>query len=276
MARRWRRQIHKRGRTIKLNLDGKRAIVTAASRGLGRASAISLAREGVRVAVAARPSTARDELVTEIKKFGGSVLPIDMDLLDPASIGKGVSAAAKELGGLEIVIGNTPGPLSGPFMSIDRRSWNLAFDSTVHAMAELSRNVIGHLKAAGGGRIVFITTVGVKIVQPEMVLSDATRLALTGLAKTLSLEHAKDNILVNSICPGPIATDRYAELIEATKARHGLNEKEAEQIWLNEVPLGRAGVPSHFGDLVAVLVSEISSFVTGQAIAVDGGKSRAY
>lgn len=264
------------GRSMDLNLKGKRAIVTAASRGLGRASAISLAREGVRVGVAARPSAARDELVAEIRNFGGTVLPIDMDLLDPASISDGVSFAARQLGGLDIVVGNTPGPQSGPFMSIDRKAWNLAFDSTVHAMAELARNVVGHLKAAGGGRIVFITTVGVKMVQPEMVLSDATRLALTGLAKSLSLEHAKDNILVNSLCPGPIATDRYTDLIDATKARHGLSDDAAEQIWLNEVPLGRAGRPSHFGDLVAVLVSEISSFVTGQAIAVDGGKSRAY
>jgi 3-oxoacyl-[acyl-carrier protein] reductase len=259
-----------------LGLVGKRAIVTAASRGLGRASAISLAREGVSVAVAARPSAARDGLVAEIRNAGGAVLPIDMDLLDPASISGGVAAAVRELGGLDIVVGNTPGPASGPFMSIDRATWNLAFESTVHAMAELSRNVIGHLKAAGGGRIIFITTVGVKMVQPDMVLSDATRLALTGLAKSLSVEHARDNILVNSLCPGPIATDRYTDLIAATQARHGLSEADAEQIWLDEVPLGRAGMPQHFGDLVAVLASPAASFITGQAIAVDGGKSRAY
>ena len=130
--------------------------------------------------------------------------------------------------------------------------------------------------ALAGTGVLDITTVGVKMVQPEMVLSDATRLALTGLAKSLSLEHARDNILVNSLCPGPIATDRFTDLIEATKARRGLGKAEAEQVWLQEVPLARAGLPRDFGDLVAVLASEVASFVTGQAIAVDGCKSRAY
>lgn len=259
-----------------LGLKGKRALVTAASRGLGQASAISLAREGAKVAVAGRASAARDAVVAQIQAAGGTAVGVDMNLTDPASIAAGVVEAGSAFGGLDIVVANTPGPASGPFLSIDRETWCGAFDSTIHAMADLSRAAIPLLQAAGGGRIVFITTVGVKVVQPDMVLSDATRLAVTGLAKSLALEFAADNILVNSLCPGPIATDRYSDLISATQARQGLDRDAAEAVWLDEVPLGRAGRPEHFGDLVALFVSDAASFVTGTALAVDGGKSRAY
>lgn len=259
-----------------LGLKGKRALVTAASRGLGRAAAISLAREGAAVAVAGRASDVRDRVVSEISQAGGQAHALDMDLSDTQAITRGVDAAAATLGGLDIVVGNTPGPASGPFMDIAADTWRAAFDMTVHAMADLSRSAIPHFRVAGGGRLIFITTVGVKMVQPDMVLSDATRLAITGLAKSISVEHAADNILVNSLCPGPIATDRYLDLIETTGQRQGLALDEAEAIWLDEVPLGRAGRPEHFGDLVAILASDAASYVTGTALAVDGGKSRAY
>jgi 3-oxoacyl-[acyl-carrier protein] reductase len=260
-----------------LGLTGKRALVTAASRGLGRASAVSLAREGARVAVASRNPAALDEVVAAIDSAGGpAAMAVEMDIGDGDSIDRGVAQVADAFGGLDILVGNTPGPPSGPFLAIDRETWRRAFDTTIHPMADLARAVLPLMQEAGGGRIIFITTVGVKIVQPEMVLSDATRLAITGLAKSLALEFAADDILVNSLCPGPIATDRYHELIAATRDRHGLSEEEAEAVWLDEVPVGRAGRPEDFGDLVAVLASGAASFVTGAAIAVDGGKSRAY
>lgn len=260
-----------------LGLKGKRALVTAASQGLGLAAAKSLAREGVRVAIASRRLDKLRDAAKDIEVAGGpKVMAVEMDLADARSIQRGVDDVGEEFGGLDIVVGNTPGPPSGLFMSIDRETWRNAFDTTVHAMADLSRAVIPFLKKSGSGRIIFISTVGVKIVQPAMVLSDATRLAITGLAKSLSLELAADNVLVNSLCPGPIATDRYEELIEATRQREGLSYTAAEAVWLDEVPLGRAGRVDDFGDLVAVLASDVASFVTGAAIPVDGGKSRAY
>ncbi|WP_347312087.1 SDR family oxidoreductase [Defluviimonas sp. SAOS-178_SWC] len=259
-----------------LGLKGKRALVTAASRGLGRAAAVSLAREGAVVAVAGRASEVRDSVVAQIAQAGGQAVAVDLDFSNPGTIAGGVEEAARMLGGLDIVVANTPGPASGPFMGITAAAWRDAFEMTVHALADLSRVVIPHLQAAGGGRLIFVTTVGVKMVQPDMVLSDATRLAVTGLAKSLSVEHAGDNILVNSLCPGPIATDRYLQLIDATQKRQGLDRDGAEAIWLDEVPLRRAGSPEQFGDLVAVLASDAASYVTGAALAVDGGKSRAY
>ena len=259
-----------------LRLRGKRALVTAASRGLGRAAALSLGREGARVALASRSLPALESLARAIEADGRTeTLALAMDLRDPDSVSGAVAAAAERWGGLDILVANGPGPASGPFMDIDLEGWRAALETTVIAMAGLARAAVPTMRE-GGGRIVFITTVGVKITQPDMVLSDATRLAIVGMAKSLSVELAPHGILVNALCPGPIATDRMRELIEATREREGLSEDEATARWLDEVPLARMGRPEAFGDLVAVLVSEPASFMTGAAVAVDGGKSRAY
>lgn len=260
-----------------LGLRGKRALVTAASRGLGRASARALALEGARVAPTSRSAEAMQGLAAEIAATSsGEALPLAMDLLDPVSIEQGVRTVVDRWGGIDILVGNTPGPASGPFVSIDPGTWREAIDMTIMAMVNLLRPVIPVMRAGGGGRILLITTVGVKIAQPHMVLSNATRLAILGIAKTLSIELAADNILVNAICPGPIDTDRMTELVAATSRQRNISEKEAEAIWLDEVPLARMGRAEDFGKLVAMLVSDVSSYVTGAALAVDGGKSRAY
>ncbi len=251
--------------------------MTAASRGLGRASALSLGREGARVAIASRDLPALEKLAAEIEAGGETeAFPLRMDLVDTASIVSGVAAAVDRWGGLDILVANGPGPASGPFVSIDLEAWKTALNETVLSMVSLAQAVVPVMRAGGGGRIVFITTVGAKVTQPNMVLSNATRLAIVGIAKTLSIELAADNVLVNSLCPGPIATDRMKDLIADTKARGNLSDAEAEAVWLDEVPLGRMGRPEDFGDIVAVLCSDIASFVTGAAIAVDGGKSRTY
>lgn len=260
-----------------LGLTDKRAIVTAASRGLGRASALALAGEGARVAVASRNAEALQSLVEELRAAGApDAVALAMDLADPASIKHAVMAAAERFGGLDIVVGNTGGPKSGPFLDISRADWDKAANDTLFAMVELSLATVPLLQEAGGGRIIFITTVGVKIVQPNMVLSDALRLAVVGLAKSMSHELAGDDILVNCLCPGPIATDRMDELITASMEHKGLDRSAAEAMWLNEVPLRRMGRPEDFGAMVAVLASQRASFTTGTAIAIDGGKSRAY
>lgn len=260
-----------------LGLSGKRALVTAASRGLGRASALALAGEGACVAVASRDSAKLERLVEELRAAGApDAVAVSMDLSDAASIRRAVDAASQRFGGLDIVVGNTGGPKSGRLLDISRADWEQAANETLFAMVELSLATVPLLKQAGGGRVIFITTVGVKIVQPNMVLSDALRLAVVGLAKSMSHELAADNILVNCLCPGPIATDRMEDLVSASMAQKGLGREAAEALWLDEVPLGRTGRPEDFGAMVAVLASERASFVTGTAITVDGGKSRAY
>jgi 3-oxoacyl-[acyl-carrier protein] reductase len=260
-----------------LGLKGKRALVTAASRGLGLASARALAAEGARVALGARNSDRLQPITKELSASGGSeVIAVDLDLSDPRSIASGVQQVIQRWGGIDILVINTGGTDAGPFLSISREQWSAAIDGTIMPAVDVLHAVLPAMKANGGGRVLFITTVGVKVTQPSMVLSNSTRLAMTGIAKTLSLELAADNILVNSLCPGPIDTDRMMDLVNATVSERNVSPEEAEAIWLDEVPLGRMGRAQDFGKLVAMFVSDAASFVTGAALAVDGGKSRAY
>nr|WP_224407659.1 SDR family oxidoreductase [Afifella sp. IM 167] len=262
---------------VELGIGGRRALVTAASRGLGKASALALAGEGARLAVAGRDMAVLGELVEELKAAGAEeALAVHMDLADRETLKPAAEKAAAELGGIDIFVGNCGGPPSGPFLSISRETWEEAISSIFLSMVDLSHAVIPHMRTGRWGRIVFVTTVGVKIVQPNMVLSDSIRLATVGLAKSLSHEFAGEGIVVNCLCPGPFATDRMEDLITASMARDGLDRAAAEALWLDEVPVGRFGDPADFGAMVALLSSERAGFVTGTAIALDGGKSRAY
>lgn len=260
-----------------LGLKGKCALVTAASRGLGRASALALAAEGAKVAVAGRDAKALDELVQELRAVGASdAMAVRMDLARHETLRPSVDAVAQKFGGLDIFLGNTGGPASGPFLSVSREAWGTAINEILLPLVDLSRAVLPHMQAAGGGRIMFVTTVGVKMVQPNMVLSDSLRLAIVGLAKSLSIEFAHENIMVNCLCPGPFATDRMEDLIVASMERDGLSRADAEAVWLDEVPARKFGDPADFGAIVATLASSRGGFITGTAIALDGGKSRAY
>ena len=260
-----------------LGLRGKRALVTAASRGLGLASARALGEEGAIVALTARNASRLEASAKEIAAAGNTdAFAIDLDLSDPASIRSGVERALARMGAIDILVVNTGGTDAGPFLSLSRDQWVEAINGTVMPAVDVLHAVLPSMKANGGGRVIFITTVGVKVIQPSMVLSNATRLAITAIAKTLSVELAADNILVNSLCPGPIDTDRMIDLVNATVAERHVSQEEAESIWLDEVPLRRMGSARDFGRMVAVLASDAASFVTGAALAVDGGKSRAY
>lgn len=265
------------GNAVDLGIKGKRALVTAASRGLGRASALALAAEGARVAVAGRNAEAMQGLLDDLRDAGASeAMAVTIDLSRRDTLRAGVDKAAGQFGGLDIFVGNTGGPASGPFLSIGREVWNEALNETLLPLVDLSHAVLPYMQAGGWGRIIFVTTVGVKVVQPNMVLSDSIRLAVVGLAKSLSIEFAHEGIMVNCLCPGPFATDRMEDLIQASMGRDGLSREAAETLWLEDVPVGKFGDPGDFGAMVATLASERAGFITGTAIALDGGKSRAY
>lgn len=262
---------------MKLGLEGKRALVTAASRGLGKASALALAAEGASVAVAGRNPEAMQDLVRDLIDAGAAdAVAVKMDLTDRATLKPAVDEAVARFDGLDIFVGNTGGPAAGPFLSVPREGWEQALNESLLPLVDLSHAVLPHMRAGGWGRIIFITTVGVKVVQPNMVLSDSVRLAVVGLAKSLSIEFAHEGIMVNCLCPGPFATDRMEYLIQSSMKLDGLDRKAAEALWLQEVPTGKFGDPNDFGAMVAMLASERAGFITGTAIALDGGKSRAY
>ena len=247
------------------------ALVCAASKGLGRASAAALARDGVRVAICARGGPALREAAAAIEAAGGDVLPIEADLRQAADITRVLETTVARFGGLDILVTNTGGPPSGPFMTLDERAWTEAIDSMLLSVVRLCRGAIPHLQARGGGRIINITSISVKQPIEGLVLSNSLRAAVTGLAKTLAVELAPHNILVNCVAPGYTRTDRVVELANAAAAREGITPGQAEQRIVDKIPLGRMGTPEEFAAVIAFLASPAASFVTGVTIPVDGG-----
>lgn len=259
---------------MELGLDGKVAIVAAGSRGLGLASAMALARGGACVTIFSRTKASLGEAARRIAALGGGgVHAVVADLRNKGDLERVVEETVERFGGVDILVNNSGGPALGPFETVTEGEWLEALESEVMSVVRLCKLVIPRMRARGGGRIINITTVGVKKPQPGLVLSDATRHCVVGLALNLAVELAPDNILVNTVCPGPILTERLEEAIRTTAGQEGISLAEAEEHWLNLIPLHRFGEPGDLGDLVAYLASDRGGFITGTVTQVDGGKA---
>lgn len=255
-----------------LGLKGKCAIVCAASKGLGRASALALAREGASIVICARRADALEQAAREIHaETGATVLAVPADVGVPADADRLIRTAADSLGGIDVLVTNTGGPPSGPFEGIQDADWYAAIESLLMSVVRLSRGVIPHMRARGGGRIIHITSISVKQPVQGLVLSNALRAAVTGLSKTLSNELASDRILVNCVAPGYTATDRVVELTAAAAQREGIAPEIVQKRTEEKIPMRRMGTPDEFGAAVAFLASDRASYLTGVTLQVDGG-----
>jgi len=253
-------------------LRGKRAIVCAASRGLGRASALALAREGAAVVICARSADVLERTAHEIQSTTGStVVAVTADLSKRADVDRLMTTAVGTLGGLDVLVTNTGGPPSARFESLSDDHWRAAVDSMLMSVVWLSRAAIPEMRRAGGGRIINITSVSVAQPIEGLVLSNAVRAAVTNLAKTLAIELAADRILVNCVAPGYTSTDRVIELANATAQREGTTPEEIQKRLVARIPLRRMGTPEEFADAVVYLASERASYLTGVTLGVDGG-----
>jgi 3-oxoacyl-[acyl-carrier protein] reductase len=256
-------------------LGGKCAIVCAASKGLGRASALALAREGARVVMCARTAGPLEAAADRIRsETGAFVVPVVADVSRADDVDRLIARAVDELGGIDILVTNTGGPRSGPFEAMTDADWRESFDSLVMSAVRLCRGVIPHMRQRGGGRIIHVTSVSVKQPVEGLVLSNALRAAVTGLSRTLANELAPEGILVNCVAPGYTRTDRVVELADATAAREGTTADAVQQRMEAGIPMKRLGRPEEFGDVVAFLASDRSSYVTGTTLQVDGGYVR--
>jgi 3-oxoacyl-[acyl-carrier protein] reductase len=254
-----------------LGLDGKVAWVNGASSGLGRATALSMAREGAAVAVSARREDVLHDAVREIEAGGGKGLAVRLDVTDGTAILRAAQRVADELGPVDILVSNAGGPPPGKFEDFDDDGMNGAFALTTASAWRLAKAVVPGMKGKGVGCLVFLTSASTKEVIPNLLLSNMMRAAVVGMAKTMSKELGPDGIRVVCVAPGRIETDRLRSLDEGAAARTGQTVDEVRAQNQASIPLGRYGDPSEFGDVVAFLASERASYLSGISVLVDGG-----
>lgn len=254
-----------------LKLKDRRALVTAASRGLGRACAAALAGEGAAVFIVAR---GQDQLAGTAEEIG-AVGRQALDLARPDAPATAVTAAVDTLGGLDVVVVNAGGPPPGTFTTTPPEAWEVGHQLTLQSTVRLIRASLPHLRDSDQPRIVIVTSTSVKEPIPNLILSNAYRSAVTATAKTLSTEVASTGITINCLAPGRFATDRVAQIDQANADRMGKTRQEVEQDSIATIPAGRYGDPAEFGSVCAFLCSQQASYLTGQTIILDGGMTRA-
>ena len=251
-----------------LGIRGKNALVCAASKGLGRGCAFSLAREGVNLVITARGREALEKAAQEIRSATGvRVTTVVGDI----TTDEGRRAALAACPAPDILVNNAGGPPTGDFRDWDRAAWIKALDANMLTPIELIKATIDGMISRKFGRIVNITSTSVKAPIPALGLSNGARTGLTGFIAGLARQTAKHNVTINNLLPGSFLTDRTRQTIAGFAKAAGLTEEQAAAERLRTIPAGRLGDPAEFGEACAYLCSAHASYVTGQNLLIDGG-----
>ena len=252
-------------------LENKNALILASSQGLGKAIATELVKEGANVMLVGRYEEKLANAQQELQKLGsGKVLFTVADLTKLEDIQALVKNTIEGFGGLDILVNNAGGPPAGTFTDMNDEQWQQSFELNLLSYIRTIRESLPHLKKQGG-KIVNIASSSIKEPLPGLILSNTFRTAIVGLAKTLSVELAPDNILINTVGPGKIATDRIDYLDKVNADKKGITQEQLEEQVKKTIPLGRYGKPEEFAKFVTFLVSGANTYVTGQSYLVDGG-----
>ena len=258
-----------------LGLRGKVALVAASSRGLGRAVAEELAREGARLVLCARGEAALRDTAAAIRARGTEVEWCVADVSRPEDVARVVEAGQRAFGHIDILVTNGGGPPAGPFETHSAEAWHEAVRQNLDSVVELTRRVLPGMKERRWGRMINVTSIAVKQPVDNLILSNSVRAAVTGFARTLANEVAPFGITVNNVMPGYTRTQRVDELAARNASLRGTTAEAEVAVWEGQIPMARLGQPEEFAAVVAFLASERASYVTGASIPVDGGWIRA-
>jgi 3-oxoacyl-[acyl-carrier protein] reductase len=253
-----------------LGLKQRRAVVTGASRGIGRAIAAALAAEGADVVAVARNADKLKELAASVPAGTGTITAHVADV----SKADAIQGLSSELGSADILVLNTGGPPFGTAAEITDASWTTQFEAMFLSAIRLTRLALPGMRTRRFGRIMLVVSSGVIQPIPNLALSNALRSALVGWAKTLASEVAADGVTVNCLAPGRIATDRVVEFDEARARREGITAEQAKKASAATIPAGRYGDADEFAAMAAFLASPKASYMTGGIIRIDGGMIR--
>ena len=255
-----------------LGLRGKVALVVAASKGLGKAVAMELSREGAHVAIVARTEAELQAAAEEIRRVAGNrVLALPADVSVAAEIEALGRAVEAEYGRVDILVNNAGGPRPGTFADMTDEDWLSAVNLNLLSAIRLSRWVLPGMRQRRWGRIINMTSFSVKQPVPNLILSNVARVGVVSMAKTLSRQVAGEGITVNNVCPGYVITDRLRNLAASNARTENKTPEEIIAGWESSIPAGRLGRPEELAALIAFLASERAAYITGTTVQVDGG-----
>ncbi|MFJ5762640.1 SDR family oxidoreductase [Neobacillus sp. NPDC093182] len=254
-----------------LNLSGKSALVMASSQGLGFAIAERLVREGTNVMISGRDEEKLIKKAAELESIGlGKVAFQKTDITETGDIKRLVSKTIEAFGSLHLLINNAGGPPAGTFEDLTDDDWLNAFELNLLSYIRVIREALPYLKEQGG-KILNIASSSIKEPIPGLILSNTFRTGIVGLSKTLASELASHNILINTIAPGRIATDRVRHLDQFTADKRGVDVESVEMSMKAQIPLRRYGTPEEFANVAVFLLSDANTYMTGSSFLVDGG-----
>jgi 3-oxoacyl-[acyl-carrier protein] reductase len=256
-----------------LGIAGRAAMVAASSRGIGKAIALSLAREGCRVSICGRDRETVDRAAREIaaSAAGAKVLASTCDVTRTEQIETWHRETVQAWGPVDILVTNTGGPPAGRLLDLTEEQWRQGVESTLMNVLRLCRLVLPQMLERRRGRIVHLTSFTARQPMELLTISSTLRAGLSALTRTMSNEFARDGVLVNAVMPGHVMTDRQRELNEIRSREAGVSVEEWTERARRAIPAGRHGEPGEIGDTVAFLVSDRASYLTGATVPVDGG-----